>query len=115
MLYDTPNPVTGKTHFGGSQYALTHFGFDTKMAVYTGLIALIVNLLVVVVGSLVLHAVHAPAGEDVTKPRDFEVEAGDPDARPLPGTPEQEAREGDGRFRRDGEPAPAPQVPTSRR
>ena len=40
MLYDTPNATTGKTHFGGPQYALSNFGFDTKSTVYTGLIAL---------------------------------------------------------------------------
>src|SRR4051794_7170936 len=109
MLYDTPNPVTGKTHFGGPQYALTHFGFDTKMAVYTGLLALIVNLVVVVVGSAILRAFKVPAGEDVTKPDDYLVEADDPEAKPLPTTPEQEAaREGDGRFRRDGVPEEQP-------
>jgi SSS family solute:Na+ symporter len=35
-----PNLVTGKEHFGGAQYALSHFGLDTKVTVYTGLIAL---------------------------------------------------------------------------
>jgi solute:Na+ symporter, SSS family len=106
MLYDTPNPITGKTHFGGPQYALSHFGLDTKAAVYTGLLALIVNLVVVVVGSLILRALRVPAGEDVTKPDDYTVEAGDAEAKPLPTTPDQEAvREGDGRFRRDGVPA----------
>ena len=46
MLYKTPNLVTGKEHFGGAQYALSHFGLDTKVTIYTGVIALVVNLLV---------------------------------------------------------------------
>lgn len=32
MLYDRPNAITGKTHFGGPQYALSNFGLDTKVA-----------------------------------------------------------------------------------
>ena len=31
MLWQTPNLVTGKEHFGGAQYALSHFGLDTKV------------------------------------------------------------------------------------
>ncbi|MFL5871219.1 MAG: sodium:solute symporter, partial [Solirubrobacterales bacterium] len=89
MLYDTPNPATGKEHFGGAQYALSNFGFDTDVTVYTGILALAANLIVVVIGSLVLRAFRAPAGEDVTRDEDFEVEAGEPGVRPLPGTPQQ--------------------------
>ena len=31
MLYDTPNPTTGKAHFGGPQYALSKLGIDTEV------------------------------------------------------------------------------------
>src|SRR3954447_7509698 len=51
MLYDTPNAVTGKAHFGGAQYALSKlpfFGDTTTTMVYTGMIALALNLLIVV-------------------------------------------------------------------
>jgi SSS family solute:Na+ symporter len=89
MLYDTPNPNTGQEHFGGAQYALTNFGFDTEVTIYTGLLALALNLLVVVVGSLILRAVNAPPGEDITKPEDYEVEVGEPGVEPLPGALEQ--------------------------
>lgn len=91
MVYDTPNVATGKEHFGGAQYALSNFGFDTEVTLYTGIIALAVNLIVVAVGSFVLRAMGAPAGEDVTRSEDFEAEAGDPNLRPLPATPGQEA------------------------
>jgi solute:Na+ symporter, SSS family len=90
MAYDTPNPAQNKEHFGGAQYALSKLGFDTKVTLYTGIIALALNLLIVVVGSLVLRALRAPAGEDITRSEDFEFEAGDPGIQPLPATPAQE-------------------------
>jgi SSS family solute:Na+ symporter len=87
MLYDTPNPITGKAHFGGAQYALSKFGFDTKVTLYTGVIAVTLNLLVTAVGSLVLRAAGAPTGTDTTAPSDYHVEAGDPRVDPLPVSP----------------------------
>jgi SSS family solute:Na+ symporter len=83
MVYDTPNPATGKAHIGGSSYALSNFGLDTKVTVYTGALALIANLLVVAVGSLVLG--RTPRGTDETRADDYEVEAGDPGVEPVPG------------------------------
>jgi SSS family solute:Na+ symporter len=90
MLYDTPNLATGKEHFGGAQYALSKLGFDSDLTVYTGILALAVNLIIVVVGSLILRAMKAPAGEDVTRNEDYEVEAGDPGVEPLPSEPGRE-------------------------
>jgi SSS family solute:Na+ symporter len=92
MLYDTPNPLTHKQHFGGAQYALSKLGFDSKVTVYTGVIALALNLVVAAVGTLVLRAARAPDGQDVTEPGDYRVEAGDPGVDPLPASAEQEAR-----------------------
>jgi len=89
MVYDTPNAMTGKTHFGGSSYALSNFGLDTKVAVYSGLLALIANLVVVVVGTLVLRAIRAPEPPDSTRAEDYELEAGDPGIKPLPSTAEE--------------------------
>jgi SSS family solute:Na+ symporter len=91
MLYDTPNPLTGKEHFGGAQYALSNFGFDTKVTLYTGIIALTLNLVVAAVGTVVLRGAGVPAGSDVTHPDDYRVESGDPGVRPLPLSPRQEA------------------------
>jgi SSS family solute:Na+ symporter len=90
MLYDTPNPTTGKAHFGGSSYALSNFGLDTKVAVYTGILALIANLIVVIVGTLLLKAFRAPERPDATVAQDYEVEAGDAGVEPLPATAEEE-------------------------
>jgi SSS family solute:Na+ symporter len=91
MVYDTPNPATGKQHVGGSSYLLSNFGLDTKAAVYTGVLALIVNLLVVVAGTLALRAAGARSRADETHETDYELEAGDPGVGPAPGTSGQEA------------------------
>jgi SSS family solute:Na+ symporter len=92
MLYDTPNAATGKAHFGGAQYALSKLPLigDTDVTVYTGILAIAANLIVVILGSLLLRALHAPPGEDVTRPEDYDAERGEPDVIPLPPTPEQE-------------------------
>jgi SSS family solute:Na+ symporter len=90
MVYDTPNPATGKTHFGGSSYALSNFGFDTKVTVYTGILALLANLAVVIVGTPLLKMTRAPEPPDSTRDVDYEVEAGDPEVEPLPATAAEE-------------------------
>jgi SSS family solute:Na+ symporter len=74
MLYKTPNLVTGKEHFGGAQYALSHFGLDTKVTLYTGLIALVVNLVVTFLVTAVVRGHKLP---DQTEPGEYELEAGD--------------------------------------
>jgi len=91
MLYDTPNPLTGKQHFGGAQYALSKFGFDTKVTIYTGILALALNLVVAAVATLALRAARAPAGDDITRAGDYRVEAGDPGVGPVPVSAGQEA------------------------
>jgi SSS family solute:Na+ symporter len=63
-------PVTvanGMRHFGSS---LANFPFtDTK--VYIAISALVINLVVAVVLTVVLRALRAPAGADVTRPEDY--------------------------------------------
>jgi len=90
MLYDTPNPNTGKEHFGGAQYALSKLGIDTDVTVYTGLLALALNLIVAAVVTMIVRATKGPELEDRTRPDDYEVEAGDPGVEPLPASAEQE-------------------------
>src|SRR6185436_9874967 len=57
MLYDTANAVTGKAHFGGAQYKLSNISLfaDSKMTIYTGAVALALNLIVAIVVSLALR------------------------------------------------------------
>lgn len=54
LLYTTANPATGKAHFGGAQFALERIGLDTGATVYTGVVALAVNLLVALAATAVL-------------------------------------------------------------
>jgi solute:Na+ symporter, SSS family len=89
MLYDTPNPITGKEHFGGAQYALSNFGIDTDVTLYTGLIAIALNLIVAFAVTAVLRVTRAPELEDRTTSDDYEVEAGDPGVHELPDEPEE--------------------------
>src|SRR3954454_3593075 len=89
MLYDTPNAVTGKAHFGGPQYLLSklHIG-DGKTTIYTGIIALALNIIVAIVVSLLLRGRRQRGFEDRTTPDDYEVEAGDPGVKDIDPAPE---------------------------
>jgi SSS family solute:Na+ symporter len=89
MLYETPNAVTGKAHFGGAQYALSHYGLDTKVTLYTGVIALVVNLLVTFLVSALVRGRRLP---DQTSPGDYHAELGDPGVEPLELDEEEAAR-----------------------
>jgi SSS family solute:Na+ symporter len=72
-------------HFKGSTHLL--FGINAYEAIW----AFLLNLIVAVVGTLALRAANAPEGVDETTPEDY-LEVGEVrGARPLPGTPEQEA------------------------
>ncbi len=75
MLYTTENAATGKAHFGGSLFKLSDLGLDTTRTIYPGLIAVLVNLAVVGVGTLILRALGAKDGPDETEPADYTSDA----------------------------------------
>ncbi|GAA2211530.1 sodium:solute symporter [Nonomuraea monospora] len=83
MLYLIPNPASGKQHFGGSAFALSNFGFDTKMTIYAGFLALAVNLIVAVVGTVIFKAAKVADGEDATAQDDYFADEGDPKVKDL--------------------------------
>ena len=68
-----PTPsVNGERHFGSS---LAEFPFtDTK--VYIALTALLINLIVAIVLTLILRAAKAPSGTDRTVPEDYYADSG---------------------------------------
>src|ERR1700712_3579900 len=78
MLYVTPNASTGKKHFGATQWAFSHLGFDTKTTIYPGVVALVLNVAVAVALTLLFRAMSLPTGVDSTKETDYHLEAGDP-------------------------------------
>ncbi|GIJ47000.1 solute:Na+ symporter, SSS family protein [Virgisporangium aliadipatigenens] len=93
MLYQIPNAATKRAHFGGSAFPLSEFGFDTKRTIYVGIVAVLVNVLVAVVGTLILNAAKVPHGEDETRDDDYVADEGDPRVQKD--------------LALDGEPAPA--------
>jgi len=77
--YNVVNPVTGK-HFGGS---LANIPGTDKQA-YIALTALVINLVVVIVLTLVFRALNVPDGVDSTHKSDYTADAGDPGVKDLP-------------------------------
>ena len=88
MVYNIPklNPdgTVAREHFGGSSFALSKLGLDTKSTIYAGLIALAVNLLVAVVVTFILRAMKVDDGVDGTAETDYTAEREDPTFRDLP-------------------------------
>jgi solute:Na+ symporter, SSS family len=88
LVYNIPklNPdgSVAREHFGGSLFPLSKLGFDTKVAIYAGFLALLVNLVVTIVVTLVLRAMRVPEGVDGTDASDYTAEREDPTFRELP-------------------------------
>src|ERR1700712_1249108 len=90
LLYTIPNPNNGKLHFGGSALALSNvnlFGWHpfgvSKVQIYVGIVALVANLIVVLVVTLVLRAMKVRDGADDTVGADYHVDEGDADLRQV--------------------------------
>lgn len=90
LLYTIPNPANGKKHFGGSALALSNvniFGWHpfglSKIQIYVGIVALLANLIVVVVVTLVLRAMKVRDGADDTVGADYHVDEGDTGLRQV--------------------------------
>jgi SSS family solute:Na+ symporter len=88
LVYNVPklNPdgTVAKEHFGGSSFALSKLGFDTKVTIYAGLLALLANLVVTLVVTAVLRAMKVADGVDGTADSDYTAEREDPTFRDLP-------------------------------
>ncbi|WP_433205176.1 monocarboxylate uptake permease MctP [Dactylosporangium sp. CS-047395] len=86
MLYQVVNPTT-KRHFAGSAFPLSEWGFDTKKTIYVGFVAVVVNLLVAVIVTLILRAASTPDGGDDTTRDDYFADEGDPRISDTPTSP----------------------------
>jgi SSS family solute:Na+ symporter len=90
MLYQIPNAATKHAHFGGSAFPLskwfdpTTIGLDARTSMYVGFLAVLANLLVAAVATLLLRAARVPDGLDVTGRGDYFADEGDP--RIVPGS-----------------------------
>ncbi len=62
LLYNISNPANNHAHFGGSAFPLGKLGFDTSMTVYAGFLALLVNLVVAALVTLLARRLGALGG-----------------------------------------------------
>jgi solute:Na+ symporter, SSS family len=78
--YGVPRVGVPDSHFGGplAEIPLT----DTRG--YIALTALVLNLLVAVLVTLLLRAIHTDPGHDHTSPSDYTADAGDPGVEDIP-------------------------------
>jgi SSS family solute:Na+ symporter len=89
MLWYVPNAATKHAHFGGSNFALSHLfdptsiGLNKATTVYAGFLAVVANLVVAIIVTLICKAASAPDGVDITRPDDYTADAGDA-APPAP-------------------------------
>ena len=77
-------PVITREHFGGSAFPLSKLGFDTKMTIYAGFVAVLVNVVVAIIVTLVLRAMHVADGEDETRNAEYVADRGDKRVHELP-------------------------------
>lgn len=88
MLYNIPrlgpDGEVVREHFGGSSFALAKLGLDVESSVYAGFLALLANLVVAVLVTVVLRAMKVDEGVDGTAETDYTAEREDPTVRDLP-------------------------------
>ncbi|MEU7871306.1 monocarboxylate uptake permease MctP [Dactylosporangium sp. NPDC049140] len=86
MLYKVVNPTTHR-HFAGSAFPLSEWGFDTKKTIYVGFVAVLVNLAVAAIVTLILRASSVADGGDDTTRDDYFADEGDPRISDIPTSP----------------------------
>ncbi|WP_103353932.1 monocarboxylate uptake permease MctP [Amycolatopsis sp. CA-128772] len=90
MLYGIPNPANGKQHFGGSALALGNmsiFGWHpfagSAVQIYVGFVALIANLVVAAIVTVIARRLKIFNGTDDTNAEDYHADENDKDLRPI--------------------------------
>ncbi|MFE5503034.1 monocarboxylate uptake permease MctP [Amycolatopsis japonica] len=90
MLYNIPNPATGQKHFGTSALALDKlsiFGWHplsgSQLQIYVGFVALIANLLIAVIFTVIARRLKVFNGTDDTEPEDYHADEHDKDLREI--------------------------------
>jgi SSS family solute:Na+ symporter len=87
MLSKIPNVATKHKHFGGSNFRIdnwfdpTSIGLDKNATIYVGFVAVLVNVIVAALVTVVCKAIKAPDGVDSTEPDDY---THDPTTGPQP-------------------------------
>ncbi|MEV7552413.1 monocarboxylate uptake permease MctP [Amycolatopsis sp. NPDC089917] len=90
MLYNIPNLATKKAHFGGSALALDQlsiFGWHpfsgSQLQIYVGFVALVANLLIAVIFTVIARQLKVFNGTDDTAPEDYHADEHDKDLREI--------------------------------
>jgi SSS family solute:Na+ symporter len=90
LLYQIPNPATGRAHFGGSALALDKLNIlgwqpfeGSTVQIYVGFVALVANLLVALIVTLVIRRMNVSNGTDETTGEDYHVDEHDENLRPI--------------------------------
>ncbi|MGC7093362.1 monocarboxylate uptake permease MctP [Amycolatopsis lurida] len=90
LLYNIPNPATGKAHFGGSALPLDKlnlFGWQpfagSQVQIYVGVVALAANLVVAVLVTLLARRLKVANGTDQTDGPDYHVDEDDKNLRAV--------------------------------
>lgn len=90
LLYQIPNPAAGRLHFGGSALALDKLSLlgwqpfaGSTVQIYVGFVALVVNLVVAVLVTVVLRALKTAEGDDETSPADYHADEGSERLKPV--------------------------------
>lgn len=76
MLWNVSNPT--RKHFASSAFPLEKLGFDTKMTIYAGFVAVVVNIAVAVLATLILKSAKVTDGPDRTSEPDYFVDEDEP-------------------------------------
>jgi SSS family solute:Na+ symporter len=88
MLYEIPNAATKHGTLRRLGVPLSKWfdpdliGLDAETAMYVGFVAVLVNVLVAVVVTLILRAMKTPDGVDITTRDDYFADEGDPRVGP---------------------------------
>jgi SSS family solute:Na+ symporter len=90
LLYGIPNPATGKAHFGGSALALKQINFfgwhpfgASNVQIYVGALALLANLIVAAIVTVIARRMKVTNGTDDTNGPDYHVDETDEGLRPI--------------------------------
>ena len=82
--FGSPIALVGENPFSTDPTAVLPLPFVNEQYGYIALTALVINLVIAVVLTVVFRAVRMPDGEDHTVPSDYKADAGDEDVEPLP-------------------------------
>ncbi|ADJ50931.1 solute:Na+ symporter, SSS family [Amycolatopsis mediterranei S699] len=90
MLYGIPNPANGKQHFGGSALSLGNLSLlgwhpfaGSAVQIYVGFVALIGNLVIAAIVTVIARQMKVFNGTDDTEPEDYHTDEHDKNLRPI--------------------------------